>query len=38
MLAAKHKVELGNCSPIMQKLAHLLFFSYLLDDRGPKTK
>lgn len=38
LMAAKNEVELGNCSPIMQKLAHLLFFSYLLDDRGPKTK
>ncbi len=38
LMAAKHKVELGNCSPIMQKLAHLLFFSYLLDGRGPKIK
>jgi tRNA(Arg) A34 adenosine deaminase TadA len=36
LLAAKHKFEKGNCSPIMQKFAHLLFFSYLLDNRGPK--
>jgi len=35
-LALKQKVELGDCSPIMQKIAHLLFYSYLLDDRGPK--
>jgi tRNA(Arg) A34 adenosine deaminase TadA len=34
-LASKYKVELGNCSPVMQKLSHLLFYSYLLDDRGP---
>jgi tRNA(Arg) A34 adenosine deaminase TadA len=34
-MASKHKVELGNCSPIMQKLSHLLFYSYLLDNRGP---
>jgi tRNA(Arg) A34 adenosine deaminase TadA len=36
VLAAKHKFEKGNCSPIMQKFAHLLFYSFLLDDRGPK--
>lgn len=35
-MARKQKVELGNCSPVMQKLAHLLFYSYLLDNRGPK--
>jgi len=35
-LAAKHKFEKGKCSPIMQKLAHLLFYSFLLDNRGPK--
>jgi tRNA(Arg) A34 adenosine deaminase TadA len=35
-MALKHKVSIGNCSPIMQKLSHLLFYSYLLDDRGPK--
>jgi tRNA(Arg) A34 adenosine deaminase TadA len=34
-LALKQKVELGDCSPEMQKLAHLLFYSYLLDNRGP---
>ncbi|HEX2976585.1 MAG TPA: nucleoside deaminase [Bacteroidales bacterium] len=34
-MALKRKVSLGICSPTMQKLAHLLFFSYLLDDRGP---
>jgi tRNA(Arg) A34 adenosine deaminase TadA len=38
LMAVKHKVEMGDCSPIMQKLSHLLFFSYLLDNRGPKTK
>ncbi len=32
-MALKRKVSLGNCSPEMQKLAHLLFFSYLLDNR-----
>jgi tRNA(Arg) A34 adenosine deaminase TadA len=35
-MAMKQKVEIGGCSPIMQKLAHLLFYSYLLDNRGPK--
>ena len=34
-MAMKHKSEIGNCSPIMQKLSHLLFYSYLLDNRGP---
>jgi cytosine deaminase len=35
-MAMKRKVSLGDCSPIMQKIAHLLFYSFLLDDRGPK--
>jgi cytosine deaminase len=35
-LALKHKVALGDCSPVMQKMAHLLFYSFLLDNRGPK--
>jgi len=35
-MALKRKVSLGNCSPVMQKISHLLFYSYLLDDRGPK--
>lgn len=35
-MAMKHKNEIGGCSPVMQKLAHLLFYSYLLDNRGPK--
>ena len=35
VLAMKNTVALGNCSPIMQKIAHLLFYSYLLDNRGP---
>lgn len=34
-LGEKASFSKGNCSPIMQKLAHLLFFSYLLDGRGP---
>ncbi|MCU0461279.1 MAG: nucleoside deaminase [Bacteroidales bacterium] len=37
-MAMKQKVELGDCSPIMQKLSHLLFYSYLLDNRGPKQE
>jgi len=36
-LAAKHSFKKGNCSPVMQKIAHLLFFSFLLDGRGPKS-
>jgi tRNA(Arg) A34 adenosine deaminase TadA len=32
-MALKRKVSLGNCSPVMQKLAHLLFYSYYLDNR-----
>lgn len=35
-MAVKRKVSLGNCSPEMQKIAHLLFYSFMLDDRGPK--
>jgi tRNA(Arg) A34 adenosine deaminase TadA len=35
-MALKRKVSLGNCSPVMQKLSHLLFYSFLLDNRGPK--
>jgi len=35
-LAMKHSVALGNCSPEMQKIAHLLFYTFLLDNRGPK--
>jgi tRNA(Arg) A34 adenosine deaminase TadA len=34
-MTSKYKVELGDCSPVMQKLSHLLFYSYLLDNRGP---
>jgi tRNA(Arg) A34 adenosine deaminase TadA len=36
VMALKHKVEIGDCSPAMQKISHLLFYSYLLDNRGPK--
>jgi tRNA(Arg) A34 adenosine deaminase TadA len=35
-LASKCKYEKANSSPLMQKTAHLLFFSYYLDNRGPK--
>lgn len=35
-MALKQKVSLGDCSPVMQKIAHLLFYTFLLDDRGPK--
>ena len=35
-MALKRKVSLGNCSPVMQKFSHLLFYSFLLDNRGPK--
>jgi tRNA(Arg) A34 adenosine deaminase TadA len=35
-MAIKRKVSLGNCSPVMQKISHLLFYSFLLDNRGPK--
>jgi tRNA(Arg) A34 adenosine deaminase TadA len=35
-LAHKNKFERANSSPVMQKTAHLLFYSYLLDSRGPK--
>jgi cytosine deaminase len=35
-MALKNKVELGDCSPVMQKISHLLFYSFLLDNRGPR--
>ncbi len=35
-LAMKNKVALGNCSPVMQKISHLLFYTFLLDNRGPR--
>lgn len=34
-MAEKRKVVLGDCSPVMQKISHLLFYSYLYDNRGP---
>lgn len=35
-MANKYKFEKANSSPMMQKTAHLLFYSFLLDNRGPK--
>lgn len=35
-MAQQRKVSLGDCSPVMQKISHLLFYSFLLDNRGPK--
>jgi tRNA(Arg) A34 adenosine deaminase TadA len=35
-MAIKRKVSLGDCSPVMQKISHLLFYSFLLDNRGPR--
>lgn len=35
-MAEKRKVSLGDCSPVMQKISHLLFYSYLYDNRGPR--
>lgn len=35
-MALKNKVSLGDCSPVMQKISHLLFYTFLLDNRGPK--
>ena len=35
-MAMKRKVTHASCSPDMQKIAHLLFYSFLLDNRGPK--
>lgn len=35
-MAMRRKVSIGDCSPEMQKISHLLFYSFLLDDRGPK--
>ena len=34
-MALRHRVSQGDCSPVMQKLSHLLFYSYKLDGRGP---
>ncbi len=34
-MALKRKISLGRCSPEMEKISHLLFYSYLLDNRGP---
>ena len=35
-MAMKRKINIGDCSPVMQKISHLLFYSYLLDNRGPR--
>jgi tRNA(Arg) A34 adenosine deaminase TadA len=35
-LALKYPCNKAQSSPLMQKIAHLMFFSYLLDNRGPK--
>lgn len=35
-MAEKRQVSLGDCSPVMQKISHLLFYSYLYDNRGPR--
>lgn len=35
-MASKHSFTKGKCSSTIQKMAHLLFFSFLLDNRGPK--
>jgi tRNA(Arg) A34 adenosine deaminase TadA len=35
-MAKKRRVSIGDCSPVMQKISHLLFYSFLLDNRGPK--
>lgn len=34
-MALKREISIGDCSPVMQKISHLLFYSYLLDNRGP---
>jgi tRNA(Arg) A34 adenosine deaminase TadA len=36
-LAHKHPCKKAQSSPLLQKIAHLMFFSYLLDNRGPKN-
>jgi len=35
-MAMKRNVSIGDCSPVMQKISHLLFYSFLLDNRGPR--
>jgi tRNA(Arg) A34 adenosine deaminase TadA len=35
-LSLKFPCEKGVSSPVLQKIAHLMFFSFLLDNRGPK--
>lgn len=36
-LASKNPIKRANSSPIMQKISHLLFYSFLMDARGPKN-
>jgi len=35
-IAHKYPCKKAQSSPVLQKIAHLMFFSYLLDNRGPK--
>jgi len=35
-LAHKYPCTQAQTSPVLQKIAHLMFFSYLLDNRGPE--
>ena len=35
-LAGKHSFKKAKSSPVMQETAHLLFYSFFLDNRGPK--
>ena len=35
-LASKNPIKRANCAPVLQKISHLLFYSFLMDDRGPK--
>jgi tRNA(Arg) A34 adenosine deaminase TadA len=35
-LAHKYPCVKANTSPILQKIAHLMFYSFLVDNRGPK--
>jgi tRNA(Arg) A34 adenosine deaminase TadA len=35
-MAHKYPCKKAQSSPVLQKVAHLMFFSYLLDNRGPK--
>jgi tRNA(Arg) A34 adenosine deaminase TadA len=35
-LVHKYPCKKAESSPLLQKIAHVMFYSYLLDDRGPK--